>query len=269
MSQPNGEYLGIIKELAKCRDDDRLDFIQQKLQNVLNHDLIGSDPPKLGFCERYIRGDASLHIHGFLTINPCIGNGIEFCAIVNSNNTGVRTNGRFDSFFTSEASFGEVKVSVLVDVREVGEKSQHVSRAVTSVRLHSFNECKCLFGNPRKNMLERIVGRGFLGIVEPQREKAVLLPIYGELDVSDIELDQIERQVVDSRSQLIQSLARQDGDFWGRNLAHCYFLFAVRLRGSCVRITSRVVGDVLPDGFDVIRYPSEFKVGGINTIEHP
>jgi hypothetical protein len=272
VSRRDGQYLEIVKELAKCRDDDSLHLAQQKLQDFLNRNLVGGSSAETGFCKRYINGDASLHVHGFLSIEPSIGNRIEFCAVLNSANACIGASGSFDPFFAGESRFGEIEVSVLVDVREISEQPEHIAGPIISViRLHGLDECKRLFGNPRKDVRETVVGRGFLGDLEPQREETVLFPIGGELDVSGVKLDKIERQVIDGRSQLIQDLSRQDGDFRRGCSAHAYLLFAVRLRGSFVRVTSSVVwrrGFLVSYGFDMFRHPSEFEVGGVDTGEH-
>lgn len=267
-SVQNGEYLGIIKKLAKCRDDDGLNLVQQELQDFLNRHLVGGGSSKFRFCERYIHGDASLHVHGFFTIDPSIGDRIELCAILDSTNAGIPPTCGFDPFFRCKTRFGEVEVSVLVDVREIGQQPKDVPCAVASIRLHSLDECKRLFGNPRQDVRETVVGRGLLRQIKPQGEKTVLLPVGGQLDVSGVELDEIESQVVDGRSELIQSLSRQDGDFRRGILKHAYLLFAIRLRDSFVRITSGIGGDVFSYGFDVLRYPDEFETGGFDTAEH-
>ena len=85
-TRPDAEYLTIIKNLANSRDDSSRHNAKTALQEFLNRDLICSPLTKRRFAERYRTGDASLHIHGRASINPDIGNRVEFFAVLNSSN---------------------------------------------------------------------------------------------------------------------------------------------------------------------------------------
>ena len=264
----NGEYLRIIKKLIKCRDDDEINVVQQELNSFLDRNLVLGPSVKNRFSKRYIAGEASLHLHGFTAIKPSISDRAEFCAVINWADRCVPSSGCSDSFVYGQSCFGEVRVSVLVNVREICEESQVSTDSPTTVRLHSLDECKRLFGNPRQGVREAVIGRGFLGHIEPQREKTALLPVGGELDVSTIHLDEVERQVIHDGSQLIDNLSSKNGDLRGRFLSNAYLVCAMRLRGDSMRITASVSSNVLSYGFDMFRCPDEFELRGFNAIEH-
>lgn len=150
---------------------------------------------------------------------------------------------------------------MLVKVGEISEESQVVSQCSTTVWLCRLDECKRRFGNPGKDMRETVVDRGLLENVQPQREKARIPPIGGEWAARMIELDQIERQVIQRRPDLVNNFSGENGDAEWRFLPDAYPICAVRQRDNCVRVTARVSSNLLSYPFDMFRRPDEFELG--------
>jgi hypothetical protein len=261
-------YLRIVKELAKCRDDNQINLLQAHLQNILNRNLIPSQLLEPRFVKRYTTGNATLHLHGFASIKPSGRDRVEFCAILDSSNARVFSAQGADLFAQVESCFGQIQVSVFVSIREFSDDTENITNRGTAIRLTTLDECKRPFGNPWQLTGEAVVGSGFLGRIGPQWEKAVLLPISGELDVARIQLDEIESQVIKGGTNLVDRLARQDRNLERRGLAHADFFFAIRLQGSLVRVTCGVAGNVLSYGFNMFRCPDEFEVRSVNAVEH-
>src|SRR5437762_12131919 len=72
------EYLSLLDQLLECRDDDRFKLLQANLKEVLRFE--GVRPHSNSFIERYIRGEATLHIHWRFSGN-LVGQG-DFCAML-------------------------------------------------------------------------------------------------------------------------------------------------------------------------------------------
>ena len=180
----------------------------------------------------------------------------------------LRTNGHplpagiSNTLVLPNAGTKQVQMSVLVDVREISEKSQGIvgcSNAV--VRLHTLNECKRRIGNPRKITLERFFvkrGRGVLGQANPHGKLAVLLPVGVNGGNVRISLDEIEHKVIQGGSHLVNHLASQKRYFQRRRLGDIQLLFALRLFNDFVRFSSGVSGNALLDRLQVFRCPDEF-----------
>jgi hypothetical protein len=76
-------------------------------------------------------------------------------------------------------------------------------------------------------------------------------PIEGQLDITGIQLDEIERQVIECRPELINSLTNQDSNSGRRVGGKVELLLSVRLFHDQVRVVSDVLGDALLDRLDV------------------
>ena len=105
------------------------------------------------------------------------------------------------NFAVKELSLDHIKMAVFVDVREMGQPSQDFrgadsSRASTVVRLNTLDECKRRFGNIRELTLKTVEHRRLLGNLDKKRETTLLLPVGREGSSDSIELDEIERQVI-------------------------------------------------------------------------
>src|ERR1019366_7469984 len=141
-----------------CRDDERFKLLQADLKEVLR--LEGIRANSNSFIERYVRGDAAIHIHWRLSSGDCFQQR-DFCAVVQS------ANGR-----QTEESIGEgiamvnrcsrqqnVSVSMLVDIRQPADDPKDVMDTGPSViRLHALDECISRFGNTRKILLKEFGG---------------------------------------------------------------------------------------------------------------
>jgi hypothetical protein len=153
-----------------------------------------------------------------------------------------------------------------------------LGRAIPSVvRLQTLDECERLFGNLRKGLLKKVVtqrqGTGDRRIAGgwdfgQKRELAVFKPPWGQGDIAGIALDEIERQVIECRSELINNLPNQDGNIGGRLGGKAKFLCAVRLFGNQVRLTANVLIDGTLDSLDVYRSPLDFKPCGFDARCH-
>src|ERR1035441_4216205 len=106
----------------------------------------------------------------------------------------------------------------------------------------------CLFGNARKFRKQTVRQRNLLSGLEclEQRKLTFVHPVGGERDVSRIEFDEIESQVIQCRPELIKNFSGYDRYFGRRSSGSEYFL-AVRLRDDFVRISSGIRGNAAFD----------------------
>jgi len=201
--------------MDECGEDNVFNRLQTDLQNVLNFECVCSAPHGR-FVESYIRQESSLHIHNVIRFG---GGSLNLCTILQSS----PTIGILPPFTQNQMmvlrGFGEsdVKVSVSVDVRQIGDEFHNVRSSGshgTSIRLHTLDECERTFGNARKNAIRTVVN-GLLGSGEPKREQAVITPFGGQNGTTRIELDEIECQVVKGGPELIDNLPGIEGDFGG------------------------------------------------------
>jgi len=161
--QRRQQLLPLLQELIKCGDDHRFNLLQADLKHLLHTE--SGRLPNRGFIKRYICGDASLHIHGWLRLGKYA---LDFCAMLQA------ATGKADTSMNCSQDFasnyirdGHVKMAVFVNVRECSKRSERTRGVPTIVRLDRFNECKRRFGNTRKNNLKAIVDRRSLRILEP------------------------------------------------------------------------------------------------------
>jgi hypothetical protein len=162
-------------------------------------------------------------------------------------------------------------MSVFVDIRQRGEPSQPDIGLESIVRLQSLDECKRFSGNTRKVLRETFIGTWgestSFGESASEGELTPFLPISGEDCPIRIELDQIERQVIECRPDLIYDFASKDGDV-GAGLPKLYCAFLVRLRNDGTRLISGICEDGALDSADLFRSPDEFYFSGLDSREH-
>src|SRR5438874_10364008 len=114
------------------------------------------------------------------------------------------------------------------------------SAASTLIRLNTFDKCKRRFGNVRKTALETVIERRLRWRINPERKTAVLLPLRRQRSSDSIELDEIERQVVQRGTKLIQHFSSHDRDAIGRSFPDVRCSLALRVRDDLVRLTASV-----------------------------
>jgi len=130
---------------------------------------------------------------------------------------------------------------MFVDVREDGESAQIGIDLAAIVRLHRLDECVRLNGYPRKRALEAIECGRFLRRFHPGWKGALFFPCGRQCSTSSIELHQLECQMVESRSDLINALTSENGDGIGRGLDEFQFIAAIRMLDDYVRLTLGIV----------------------------
>jgi hypothetical protein len=160
---------------------------------------------------------------------------------------------------------GDVEMAVFVDVREDGESAQIGIDLAAIVRLHRLDECVRLKGYPRKRALETIECRRFLRRFHPERKGALSFPVERQCSTASIEFYQLECQMIESRSDLINALTSKNGDGIGRGLDELQFIAAVRMFDDYIRLTLGVVLVNIPYRENVLLCPDQFKVGRLNT----
>jgi hypothetical protein len=127
------------------------------------------------------------------------------------------------------------------------------------VRLNTLNECKRRFGNVRKTTLETVIDRRLLGKINPERKTTVLLPFRRKGSSDLIELDEVERQVIQGGTELIECFPGDNRDINRGRFPHVRCFFALRISDDFVRLTASVSPAALLNDFDLLRYPEEFK----------
>jgi len=244
------------------------EHIFQKLLNRYRNCVPQSGP----FIEGYIQGCASIHLHYRVFPERAIRKEElrHFCAVVKGLGK-ASTEATFVNRISPDdcSSPSECKTSVFVDVRQCDEKAQVVVNSGDSsaiVRLHSLDECVRIFGNPRK--VAKYTVREWRRLSgpdgSPSRKHAVLIPLGGESDISPVQLDEIESQVIQSRTKLIDDLSSDDRDFFMR-LRDFDCFFALRLDNDCISITSGIRGNGRFESIEVLRCPVEFDGCGTHS----
>src|SRR5205814_5989170 len=188
--------------------------------------------------------------------------------------TGFRTDSPIQpcsSFMDLRTASGQNKVSVLISIAEFLEESETVVDLPCSVvRRYSLDECMRLFGDTRQVFETSVRQRGNLTDLEfsPERKLATVLPIDGQGDAVRIELDQMESDMIQGGSHLIDRLSCENGDVdWGRG-GHIQCCFAVRINDYLRRITGSISVSGRLDILDLFWYPIEFCFNGVNDIGH-
>ena len=218
---------------------------------------------RIPFIERYEKGDASLHLHNRVRIIG-MNYGWEFCAVIKGYNRGTTHPATTDHIYSIGGSgTGQCKTTVFVDIRESDQKLKPTVRDSDAViRLHSLNDCVRFFGNPRKVLKYTVRERRLLSRLQgsPGREHAVLLPLGGQGNAVPIELDEIESQMIQGGSKLINDLACENSDVFVR-LREIECRFAIRLepeQESIAQITSSISSNAIFESFEMLRCPDDF-----------
>lgn len=265
---PSEEYLRVLQELRECRNDDALHLIHAKLQ-----DAIDSESRRIlvqnSLVERYKNMRDMLHIYCALIIK-LFGEKrrLEFVATCRAANGEIVSlgPGKFGSVVTLRIE--DVQVSVFVDVRQLCERSQDVTGISSVVRLYTLDEFKRLFGNSWQTPMKVVIGQwGSLangrvalnGNLQQQGEVTSPNPVQRELDSSFIDLDEIECQMVESRFDLIDSFACENGNVEIGVRAKVQCGFAVRMRNNCARLTSGISHNAVFDCVDMRFGSREFE----------
>ena len=250
----------LVKKLIECRNDLGFNRVREQLQKILHSNV--ARLPYGDFLERYLCGDSALHIHALLWLRK---RRFNLCAVLQTT-TGVTGPSAVKSqdFAVSNISDGEIKMTVFVNIRQVGKPSHNFRSASTVVRLNTLNECKRAFGNTRKCVSEVLLGDRrlsyALGEFESQREVAVFLPRVRKNDSSAVEFDQIERQMIQSGTELIENFPSENSDVLRRRLPNIKCGFAVRVSDELIRLTAAVSANASLNGLDVFRCPDEFEL---------
>jgi hypothetical protein len=270
---PSQEYLGLIKELSECRDDDSLNLVKTRLQKVLDRESLDARIERR-IAERYKRLECSAHMHFHdLHIRGVEVGRFGLCAVLHS--YGGRINHlhpliEHGGFVSSNGlPLDDCKVTMLVDVREGSDSSEPTINLPSIVRLYHLDECKRLFGYPRQSAFETIEGGRFFRSTVPHGESTVFFPVNGQCDSRPIEFDQAECQVIESRSDLIDDLSSKDGNICRGKFREFKFVTSIRLFGNYARLITKEIHNDASYGVDLLFSPDQFKLGGFNGVGHP
>ena len=264
---PSPEYLRILDELIECRDDNLFHLLQAQLKNQV-HFRCGDPIPHGGFIERYIRQNSGLHIHYVVESS---GYRFDLCSMLEPAIDFIKPSPVSKLVMPKNGCFGnhDIQVTVFVDVREFGKQSEGIGSSQTMVRLHTLDECKRRFGNTRKDVREAVVSRCFLWNPQPEGEKTILFPVSGQGDSAWVDFDEIERQVIYGRPELIDNLSNENGNVrpWLASDIDCFF--AVRFGEEGVRACSGISPNALLKSVEVYLCPIDFENGGLDATNHP
>lgn len=274
--QPSPEYLRLLDKLLKCRDDESFNLAQNDIQEYVNRD-IGSILQLVPFVERYNRGIAAIHIHGLVGVNT-IGRPFNYCASIQKRKASSGPSTAESNILPlPHAGTDKIQMSVLVDVRQVDEKSKNIigsDEGIPSmhvVRLHSLNYCKSTAGNPRKVFGEVSLskrGRTAVRKLGSDRKLTILAPLGINGRDIRIPLDEVECEMVEGRAHLINHLPRKKRNLSRRSFREIQLVFALRLWRDSVRLTSCIFGDATLDSAQVFLSPDELKFRRFDTAKH-
>jgi hypothetical protein len=154
-----------------------------------------------------------------------------------------------------------MEIAVLVDIRKNHQHSQQLMEPCpTMVWLQTLDECERVSGNPIRNF-EGLPGDGrdlfaTLRSIQKQRELTPQV-LFGEW-ADEIPPDEIEKQVVERRLELVKNLSRNYGNIDGRVLGDLQLGCAIRLHDLFVRASATIFGNGFLDGFSVFHGPDDF-----------
>jgi hypothetical protein len=261
------DCLRIIDELIKCRDNDRLNLLQAELQNVLHFQCVVPSS-KRSFIERYIRGEASLHIHYLL--NSRILGCRYFCAMLKTAPGVGHQSPIVELMVPMDSHFGNdnMKMMVFVDSGELGQGLHCTSRSQPVVRLYALDENECSIRDSRQGFVERFTRYGkiirnrrisIIRNIEEEGKFAVTLPSLRKGDdIVDIPLDEGEREVIEGRAKLIDNFADQKGDSGFGLASNINCAFSIRIADDFVRVCSSVTPNASIEMLDVMLCPDHF-----------
>jgi len=236
----------VMQELIECRDDDRFKLLQNNLENILRFEGVRTNAESF-IVERYIRGECSIHIHSRITFD--FGEQWDFCTVLQSPDSGdtAKSIGVRRMIVNGDSRNHDVKMFVLVDVRKLADDPKNiVSSWPTVVRLYTLDECISRFGNVRQGFVKDFLrdrdwvwnsGIAKSGNFEHERELAISLPSFGEGLAARIGLDEVEREVVEGRFELINNLPNDYEDVSGSPDKEVHRVFAVRILDDFIRVS--------------------------------
>lgn len=159
------EYLAFLDELLECRDNDRLNLLQNRLQQVIHRES-NRISQAICFLKRYEHSIATIHVHGSVMVaRP---RRFNFCATIQSHvSASAHAAGKSNNLALPHTGAHQIRISVLVDVRKAGEKSQSgVDGAGTVVRLQPSINANGTSAIPGRSLANFPLGNGgeqFLG----------------------------------------------------------------------------------------------------------
>lgn len=258
---PSPEYLRALQELFKSGENNSPNLIHTKLQEVIDRESRRALFENT-LVERYKRMHEVLHVHCSVLVDH-LGRErrFKFCAVLHAAHREMVPSGTDQPGSVVSLRIDDVQVSVFVDVRQLFDDPQHVACIHSIVRLNRLDECERVIGNPWKRSGKIVVlqgeSEGYRRIpgcrnIQEQGKFASPLPFSGQLDVAHVELDQIEREVIEGRFDLIDCFTRQEGDVGIGNVAtqiDCGF--AIRMRDNSSRSSVGVSPSARLDSLDM------------------
>jgi hypothetical protein len=110
----------LLQEMDECGDDDVFNRLRADLQDVLSFKAGGASANGK-FLERYIRQEASFHVHYRVGITPRHTDGGDLCALLEATDygCGVKPSGGMEILTNGDSGQDCVKVSVFIDIRKL------------------------------------------------------------------------------------------------------------------------------------------------------
>lgn len=267
MQNPGLEYLWILDQQLEFRNDNVLHGLQYPLQQFFDPDIGGVS--KNWLIEGYKSGKLEAHLHIGITPDAAVEQ-INFCAVIAGRvSGGDKSVCPHSGFVDLRSTSGQYQISVLISIAEFLEESEAVINLPDPiVRLHTLDECVRLCGNTRKFFETSQRQRGRLSDFEfsPQRKLATLLPLGGQIRPIRIELDEIEREMIQDRPQLIKDFADENGNVRRNGDGQIQCCFAITVHDYLRRILGNVGVGVRLDSLDLFWHPIEFGFNGTKEV---
>jgi hypothetical protein len=273
---PGDEYLRVLQELFEFRNDDTSDHMHAKPQDVINRER-RRIPVQHSLVERYKNVSDVLPVHGILVFEP-LGRKwrIEFVATCYAAHGKMLSSGTDEFGGVIALRIEDVQMPVFVDVRQLREGPKDITCPLSVVGLYRLDEIKRLFGDSRQSPAKAIVrqrgrltnGRITDGRIEQEGKLATPLPVSGEFDSICVDLDEIERQVIESGFDLVNGFPRQNGNVEIRVCTKVECGFAVGMRDDFARLTGGVSHNAIPDCVDMHFGPDKLEGCRSDSCEH-
>lgn len=258
----------IPKELLECRDYSVLHCIKKGFQDKLNGVL--RRITNRTFVELYATSELAFHFHSIIRLSG-IEQRFDFRPVPQRCPSDLlAAPGVLDSFSTLDNGRNQIQMSVFVDVRNLSQCSKNIGYTLSMIRLHALDKFKCIYGNAGQNTFKTIVNR-FSTNVGPQGKKTMLFPIAREINLVRIELYEIERKVIEGRSELVDDLPYLDGNQGGRGLDDVDSLLAVWVVSDFIRFAGGIRSDAIIKRFEMLLRSEELNVCGCqpdHSAEH-
>lgn len=97
---------------------------------------------------------------------------------------------------------------------------------------------------------------------------AVFLPVGIKGGNVRVSLDELECQMIQGRTHLIDHFASQQRNLDRRRLGHIQLLFALRFSDNFVRLTSSILGNATFDRSELFLCPDQFDFRRLEPIGH-